>query len=211
MRYRIVDRKCAGLTAVEVLVIVATLMIAAAVLVPAFAPERSSRRLRCVNNLKQIGTVFINWSHDREIGLPWTVPIKQGGTLEQSNELFRNFQVISNELASTKLLVCPQDTGRKSARDFDELTNQNISYLLGLDADRPNTILSADRSLTTNHVTLSGLINFQYAKSLYWANGVHPDSGNICWNDGSVDQIDQLALRKVVQDHGSLPARLLLP
>jgi hypothetical protein len=211
MKYRIVDPKCAGLTVIEVIVIVATLVIAAAVLVPAFGPERSSRRMRCVSNLKDVGTAFINWSHDREMGLPWTVPLSQGGTLEQSNELSRNFQVISNELGSAKLLVCPQDGGRKSASEFDRLANANLSYFLGLDADRPNTILSGDRTLTTNHAILSGTVNLQYAKSLYWANGIHAESGNICWNDGSVDEVDQFALRKAIQDRGSLPARLLLP
>src|SRR6266404_6699697 len=107
MRYASNRRKSNGLTLVEVIVVVATLAIAAAVLIPAFGPERSGSRAQCVRNLKEVGLAFIDWSRDHETGFPWTVPEKQGGTLEYeaTSEVFRHFQIASNEFSSPKTLI----------------------------------------------------------------------------------------------------------
>jgi type II secretory pathway pseudopilin PulG len=215
MRCACVRSNKAALTLIEVLVVVATAAIAAAVLIPAFGSKRSSRQVSCVNNLKQVGQAFLTWSRDHETGFPWTVPEKQGGTLEYAtaSEVFRHFQIASNELNSPDVLICPQDAGRKSASSFDRLSNQNLSYFVGLDADpaKPNTILSGDRALSTNHAIISGVVNVQYPKSAHWAPGLHYDAGHLVWTDGSVETVDQLQIRKAVQDRRALPARLSIP
>ena len=142
MRIAIVNRRCAGLTLVEVLVIVATLVIAAAVLVPAFAPNHPTRQAKCLSNLKEIGTAFANWSHDHETGFPWTVSEQQGGTLESIPVLVRHFQIVSNDLTSPKVLICPQDRARTTVTDFDHLSNANLSYGLGLDTETLISLLT---------------------------------------------------------------------
>ena len=111
--------------------------------------------------------------------------------------------------------MCSQDRRRRPASAFERLANANLSYFLGLDADcdgtKPNAILCGDRTLTTNHVILSGLVNFPDSKAIRWARGIHEEGGNLAWADGSVDQIGQLDLRKALQDRNSLPTRLNLP
>lgn len=206
----------AGLTSVEILVVAATLIIAVAVLVPALG-RKVDRRAVCLNNLKQIGVAFTEWSHDHESGFPWTVPERQGGTLEYASgpDAFRHFQTISNELGSPKILLCPDDS-RRSARTFAQLANANLSYFIGLEADapgpaRPASILSGDRTLATNGSSNSGVLTLPTAKSLRWTTGSHEDSGNILWADGSVASFDQLELRKALQERSAFPTRLQIP
>lgn len=42
----------------------------------------------------------------------------------------RHFQVMSNELSTPKLLICPQDKARKPAADFVNLQAGNVTYQL---------------------------------------------------------------------------------
>jgi hypothetical protein len=65
---------------------------------------------RCVNNLKQIGLAMRVWSLDNEEAYP------------------PNFQVMSNELNTPKILLCPSDTARAEARDFNSFGAGNCSY-----------------------------------------------------------------------------------
>ena len=213
MRCACVHPNKAGLTLTEVLVIVAMLALTAAVLIPTLGPKRSSRQMICANNLKQVGQAFCTWSHDHETDFPWSVSEKRGGTMEYAADTFRHFQIASNELLALKVLVCPADGARKTGISFDRLSNQNLSYFIGLDGDpaKPNTILSGDRTLTTNHVVLSGVANVQYPKSARWASGLHTDAGHLSFADGSVEFVDQLQIRKVLQDRHALPAKLSIP
>ena len=203
----------AGLTLVEILVIAATLSIAVAVLVPALG-RRVDHRTACLNNLKQIGVAFTEWSHDHETGYPWTVAENRGGTLEYATgpEVFRHFTTISNELDSPKPLVCPDDS-RKGARSFDRLANIHISYFVGLNSESPGprTILSGDRTLATNYTSAPGVLALTSARSVHWSEGSHEDAGNMLWADGSVATLDQLELRKMLQDRPSFPTRLQIP
>lgn len=47
---------------------------------------------------------------------------------------FRHFQVLSNDLLSTKLLVCPADV-RQPAPDFVSLQNGHLSYVFNVAAE----------------------------------------------------------------------------
>ena len=57
----------------------------------------------------------------------------------------RHFQVMSNELNTPKLLVCPQDTAAKPAGDFPQLQAENVTYKLrtgtNISAAHPKEIL----------------------------------------------------------------------
>src|SRR6185503_15118013 len=60
------------------------------------------------------------------------------------------FSIVSNELASTKILLCPNDVRRVSATNFAVVSLTNISYALCNEADekRPRVMLAIDRNLT---------------------------------------------------------------
>src|SRR5689334_2087702 len=177
-----------AMTLIDVLIVVATI----AFLATFFAVIRTRRvvgpcGISCANRLKQVGLAFRMWANDHGDKFPWQVAAKDGGTLEFSNsvQVWRHFDVASNELNSPKILSCPLDTGRTRTSVWP-IANQNISYFIGLDADEtePNSILSGDRNLSTNNRILSGVVSFQTAAPVRWTSTIHTNAGNIGFGDG---------------------------
>ena len=95
------------------------LAVFAAVALPALAvalPELArskgrSQTVSCINNLKQISFAARIWSNEH-------------------NEIFPpSFASLSNELVTTKALICPQDKNKRPAADFQQFNPaQNVSY-----------------------------------------------------------------------------------
>ena len=92
----------------------------------------------CGNNLKQVGLAFRTWAIDNDGQFPFNVSTNAGGTREfcaiggdgfDSNAAL-HFQVMSNELSTPLLLVCPKDWSRKPAAGFHNLQATNVSYRL---------------------------------------------------------------------------------
>jgi hypothetical protein len=208
--------KSSGSAFVDVVVVIATIALAASVILPRLArPRARGHPITCVNNLKQIGLSMRMWSNEHEDKFPWRVPEKDGGTLEHatSEDVFRHFLAITNELNSPKVLVCPHDKKRTRVGTFAGFSNNNVSYFVGLDADetKPNTILSGDRSISTNGILSKGLLVLSNAAGVTWAKGIHTNSGHIGFGDGSAQQISTADLKKVLTEKAELPARLSLP
>jgi hypothetical protein len=86
--------------------------------------------------MKMIGLSFRTWAIDNDDSFPFNVSTNKGGTLElcqpDSDGFDRNaafhFRVMSNELSTPKILVCPADTGKKAALNFESLQPENVSY-----------------------------------------------------------------------------------
>ncbi len=79
-----------------------------------------AEKIACVNNLKQIAISVMVWAGDNTDSAP------------------PNFLSLSNELGSTKILVCPADHGRQVAPTFASLTSANYSYEYLLEAGSTN-------------------------------------------------------------------------
>jgi hypothetical protein len=102
---------------------------------PTKAKERAWAII-CVNNLKQVGLAFRQWALDHDDRFPFNVPSPQGGTRELcapdrqgfDTNAVAHFQVMSNELFSPNILVCPADASKKPALDFPHLRATNVSY-----------------------------------------------------------------------------------
>jgi hypothetical protein len=97
-----------------------------------------AQRITCVNNLKQIGLATRTWAIDHDGPFPFKVSTNAGGTMEfcatggdgfDSNAAL-HFQVMSNELSTPLILVCPQDRSRKPAARFSSLQASNVTYRL---------------------------------------------------------------------------------
>src|SRR6266487_2961529 len=101
-----------GFTFMELLCLVAILsLLATLIILPTMRRPvaRRSPRINCVNNLKQVGVEFYEWALDHNEKFPMQTSVTNGGTAELVGYGFvwPHFQVMSNELVTPKLLVCP--------------------------------------------------------------------------------------------------------
>ena len=195
-----------GFTLVGLLVIVAVLAILAAMLLPALARAKTkASSINCINNLKQCGLAFRIWEGDNGDKMPMAVPMEKGGTMEYTDgaNTFRHFQVMSNELSTPKVLVCPQDT-RTAANNFARLKNQNVSYFVGLEANdaNPQMFLDGDRNITGASEPQNGILKLVPGGPAGWTAAIHNNQGNVGLADGSVQQFSNSRLRAALQDSG---------
>lgn len=185
---------CAGMSRTDALAILALLGFLCLIAYPTWRRMQMSAsrpRLDCQNNLKQIGLSLRTWSIDHNGELPWQVPATNGGSLEfvPFGNPAPHFQVMSNELHTTKLLICPGDL-RQQALNFGSLSSQNVSYFLSMDAtvSLPNSITSGDRNLTVGTKPCSpGSHTLSTNLLLTWGRDIHRREGNLLFADGHVE------------------------
>ena len=204
-----------GFTLVGLLVIIAVLGILAAMLIPALVSAKGkSKRIQCVNNLKQSGLAFRIWEGDNNDKYPMAVSTNKNGSMEyaEGGNTFRHFQVMSNELNTPKILVCPADN-RIAAASFARLKNQNVSYFVGLDATeiQPRMLLTGDRNVTNGLSPVRSVLELRPEIPAGWTEAMHNGQGNVGMADGSVQQCTIASLRQVLKNSGDATNRIALP
>jgi len=203
----------AAFTLVELMCVVAVVAVLALVLLPAIvqAPDRS-RRVNCINNLKQLGLGTKTWALDNE-----GKASSQLKKLAADGLVFEYFLAFTNELKSPRILFCPaeSDPARQPGSSFTGLTNDNqVSYFVGLggNEETPSMFLNGDHNLSTNGVPVGhGVHVFRTNDFVVWTQGGHQGQGNILMCDGSVQQIGSGRLTQVFTQTGSLTNSLSLP
>jgi hypothetical protein len=206
-----------ALTLVELLVVGAVLIVLVSVLWPSIAEPHAPRmRIRCVNNLKQTGLAFRVWAGDHGDKLPMEISETNGGTMEFTTgpNLFRHFQVMSNELSTPKVALCPADDLRAvGATNFGFFNNSNISFFLGLDTSRTNSqgILAGDCNITNGTRIRNGIFRLSTNEPAAWTDENHRKVGNLLLADGSVQQASQIGLRNAVIGAGVSTNHLQMP
>jgi len=189
---------------VELLVVVAVLaLLVVALLLSPPRHERPPLRARCANNLKECGIAFRIWASDRGNAFPVELSTVKDGTRElaATGRAFAHFQVLSNELATPRILICPADKERSPAKEFSSLSNTNLSYFIGLDAreETPGMLLAGDRNLTNGTpLPPNGILVLTTNTMLGWTHELHNFSGNVLLADASVQQVSSSGLRSLI-------------
>ena len=210
-----------AITLTEVLVVICVLAVVAALLLPALAAaKRKSSRINCVSILKQDGLSFKMWAGDNGDKYPMQVSVTNGGAMELAiaGDVAGIFCVMSNELSTPKVLVCPEDAGRHYATNFTtDLNHQTISYFIGLDAEEkyPQMIVSGDDNLAVNGMRVRpGILNLRTNAAVGWTKernrDYHPP-GNIVLVDGSATQTTDSALKSALANTGFATNRFVIP
>lgn len=220
MNSSISKRRIGAMTLIELMVVLAAITVLAALVLPGLMQPQPARALRiqCVNNLKQTGLAFRIWEGDNGDRYPMAVPGTNGGSMDfltGPNE-FRTFQLMSNDLCTPKVLLCPEDTDierQTAATNFVFFCNSNISYLLGVDACESNwtTILSGDHNITDGTPLKNGLLALTTNRPARWTSEVHNKCGNLCMADGSVQEVSISGLQAQIAGTGLATNRLLMP
>src|SRR4051794_29206473 len=170
-------------TLIELLVLVACGLAVGFVMLEVPRRQRCGCRMNCVNNLKQIGLSFRTWALDNQDRYPMAVPVTNGGSMEfiPTGVAWAHFSVMSNELSTPKVLICPQDVPRRAvppviarapvsamrttattfgltprSGQVPFASDTNLSYFVGVDADEkhPRMLLAGDWNVAVGPMQL---------------------------------------------------------
>lgn len=212
----------------EVLGILAGVILVALLLVPrATGTGRKSERIRCVNNLKQLGISLRVFQDDLQ---GRSRPLSG---LEDASLYYAWLMTVSNELATPRVLVCSTDRRtRVEVANWGEVgsphaRNRVVSYFAGPDADEvhPRRVMFGDRSLEAGPPlppfsyrsprSVLGDLGTNAAvfeRSLRWTpNAMHRNQGNLVLADGSVQMADTRRLGEILAGTGDARNRVVQP
>jgi prepilin-type processing-associated H-X9-DG protein len=221
MKPRLSQNRSAAMTLFEVGVVIAVVMILAVLFLPRLlAPKRHGSYINCINNLKQAGLAFRIWEGDNGDKYPMGISVTLGGAREMvaTGNVTQVFQVMSNELSTPKILLCPEDMTRRWATNFAGLSNSNISYFVGVDVTNelnPNLIVAGDGNFELKGFPVKpGLRSFWTNDPVAWTRDRHGGPkyfGNLAFADGSVQQVYSSSLHHFFEQTGLATNRFALP
>jgi type II secretory pathway pseudopilin PulG len=213
------ERRNQAMTLVEVLVVIFVVGFFALMILPNsnHASHREAKRISCVNNLKEVGLAYQIWEGDNGTLSPMNVSVANGGAMElaRAGDAAIIFQVMSNELSTPKILLCPADEDHSLATNFlVGFSAKNISYFANPDASQTNTqsLLSGDDNFEIEGVPVeSGLLQISTNTPIAWSAARHVHAGNVALTDGSVQQLTTSSLQQVFQNAGVATNRIAIP
>src|SRR5687768_5305288 len=191
-----------ALTRIELLAVCAAVSLVGLAVLPSLASNKTdSERLICFNNLRLVGRGVQMWAGDHNQQPPWWTPVEEGGLRPSSGTrpglAWLDFNYLSNELVTPRILACPSDVGVKRALEFGGNTNGGfaspafrglaLSYVVGLESvgESPKSWVSGDRNFNggtgsgcSTRVNNANTLNSFNLSNYRWTNGVHGEFGH---------------------------------
>jgi len=205
-------------TLIELLIVVLVVVVFVSLLIPSLACQRRMVLTKqCQSNLQHAGIAFRTWTGSEDGRYPPATEAAFGGTKELANsgQAFVHLRVMSNELGSPTILVCPADPARTPCTNFNfGFGDSNLSYFVSLDAmdTYPQMFLAGDRNLAVAQRPLTnGLLTLTTNMPLGWTKAIHGSCGNILLSDGSVQFWDSSRLCQANGYQGWATNRLVIP
>lgn len=234
MKLRFQTQQNQGLTFIDVVIVIGLMIVLMVVIMPILARQRRPiQAINCVSNLKQVDLSFRIWEGDNNNEYPMGLSVTNGGAREwvATNNLAACYRLMSNELSTPKILICPADTKVvESTNGFGPgFGNNNISYFLNVDVtneDHPSMVMIGDDNFQINGALVnSGLLTFRTNAPVLWGPGRHGDDphrhfwtpppkafvGNLGFADGSVEELSDAGLHGALIDSGFATNRLAIP
>jgi len=134
--------------------------------------------------------------------------------LVPSGVVYPHFQVISNELSTPKILLCPNDEKRSYSTNFAvDLTDRNLSYFLNMDVTNGDgsSLLCGDRNITNRAQAGSRLVPLTKAESIAWTKEIHSEKGHLAFGDSRVDSFSNGTVGATIKIGDGTTNRLAVP
>jgi prepilin-type N-terminal cleavage/methylation domain-containing protein len=154
------QKQARAFTLIELLVVIAIIAILAAMLLPALAAaKRKAKKINCVSNLKQMGIAYRVWEGDNNDHYPQALTAALGGAKDYCSHGGNNtplpaatpvltynpgmvYLVMSNELATPRILFCPADQIHASGYSTNFSYNDTLSVAVpGMNQPAPALLL----------------------------------------------------------------------
>jgi len=206
------------MTLMEVVIVVIIIAFLAFALLPALNPPHHGRmRISCANGLKQMGLASFVWAGDNNDKFPMAVSVTNGGAMELAiaGDAAGVFQVMSNELSTAKILLCPEDDERRYATNFtSDFSASHVSYFVAIDAIQydPKSLLFGDDNFEFNGMDVRSGLRLMSTNVFYtWNTNRHHSIGNIALGDGSVQSLTNPGLTNQLCQTNFSVLRLAIP
>jgi len=196
----------------------------ALVVLPTLATSHARNdRVRCFNNLRQIGNAVRQFALEHE-GFPqWRFQAGEDGNYNNpgKHDLWFQYWWLRDLIKDPRILMDPGETraNARVAASWDlgphglmSYKNSAVAYILGLDSTTlfPQNLLVADRHVSDVGVgscssginTAVRIFNNPFGgPEARWLNEVHGAFGNLALTDGSVVAADTDALRRALRSN----------
>ena len=207
-----------GLTVLEVMVVLFTITVLAALLLPFLSHSLAPYPVYCINNQKQCALGFIMFANDNNNQYPWNLAATNSAYLPGCTQ--GDAAADFNDLQGTYIrapfvFVCPTDPGRTIRTDLSPLKNLNLSYGAGYGSNVGANILTLDRHLVADGNPVSpGLFIYSTNQTMGWSSELHRPEvprGVMSFYDGHAEIIPGTNINAAFQRSGLALARFAVP